>query len=161
MTRTEYISWFDEVLAPTEPMILLVDESSLSWQLTDRSFTLGQLIAHIPMSLQFNARVLAQEAFLPSIREILVSNRRHVAMNADAATRAFRRTALLFREEVERVEESDFAVRRIQTPQKGEIPVWRFCTFVLEHHIHHLMELHLSLKVLGLSVNTRTLYVGT
>jgi len=160
MTPDQFLVWFDDVVAPTESMIQMVDDSHLGWKLTEKSFTLGQLIAHLPISLQFNIRVLVEEEGLPTVREILVSNRRHISINADAAVRAFRRRRDVFRQTVERITPSDFQHRVIHTPQKGDLEVWRFCAFVLEHHIHHLMELHLSLKALGYAVNTRTLYVG-
>ncbi|MDH4069387.1 MAG: DinB family protein [Ignavibacteria bacterium] len=161
MTLQDYLVWFDEVVGPTEPMIRLVDEDHLGWQLTERSFTLGQLIAHIPIAIQFNARVLLQEGGLPSLREIMVSNRRHVSVNADASIRTLGRATGLFKGNLLKLGDEAFQAKTITTPQKGEIPVWRFSAFVLEHHIHHLMELHLSLKVLGEKVHTGTLYVTT
>lgn len=161
MTLQDYLRWFDEVVGPTEPMIRRVEEEQLGWQLTEGSFTLGQLIAHIPIALQFNARVLLQEGGLPTIREIMVSNRRHVAVNAEASIRTLHRATGLFKGNLLKLGEESFQSKIIATPQKGEIPVWRFAAFVLEHHIHHLMELHLSLKVLGEKVHTGTLYVAS
>jgi hypothetical protein len=161
MTISEYLGWFDEVLEPTEPMVRLVEASFLDWRPTERSFSVGQLIAHLPLALRFNAQVLRQEEGLPTIREILVRNRRHPAASVDEALSMLRQGIAEFKGAVEQMTDGEFQTKIISTPQKGSIPVWRFGAFVLEHHIHHLMELHLSLRILGIPVNTRTLYSGS
>jgi hypothetical protein len=40
------------------------------------------------------------------------------------------------------------------------LPIWRFAVFVAEHHLNHKMELHMYLRLLGVKVNTGTLYAG-
>jgi hypothetical protein len=160
MTTSDYLSWFDDVVAPTGPMFRLVRPEIMGWKPTERSFTVGQLLAHIPGSLVFNARILTQPKDVPSLRQIFLSNRRHPTSTVDEAIGRLAEGTSLFHSEVGKINDRDFHLRIITTPQRGDIPVWRFCAFVLEHHIHHLMELHLALRILGLPVDTRTLYAG-
>jgi len=78
----------------------------------------------------------------------------------EEAVADMRRATARFKEAVNALQENQFQHDELDTPQKGRVPYWRYCTFALEHHIHHLMELHLNLKVLGIAVNTKTLYAG-
>ncbi len=160
MTIAGYLTWFDEVVAPTEPMIRLVEDRFLESKLTERSFTIGQLIAHLPRSLRFNTKVLQAKEDLPTMREILLSNRRHPTSTVEESVDLLNKSILLFKEAVNELDDDQFQKKIISTPQMGNVVVWRFCVFVIEHQIHHMMELHLSLKVLGLPVNTKTLYAG-
>jgi len=161
MTLAQYQTWLTEVIAPTAPMFRLVPPESLGWQLTPASFTVGQILAHIPRSLSFNAVVLGGgEPPARSMREIFVANRRQPAAGVEEALGMLEEGVGAYRRAMEGIGEARFAGGMIDTPQLGSIPVWRFGLFVAEHHIHHLMELHLSLKALGVKVHTGTLYRG-
>ncbi len=159
MTLQQYIEWFDEVTDPTERLIGLVPPDRIGWKLTEDSFSLGQLIGHLGISLRFNGTVLAgEEPPLKSMRAILVANRRQSEASVETALEEFRIAKDRFRGIMNRGGEEWFQKGKVDTPQFGRRSVWRFAVFVLEHHIHHLMELHLCLKVLGVRVHTGTLY---
>jgi hypothetical protein len=159
MTTAQYLSWFDEVLAPTEPMFRLVPGDKLTWKPTEHSFTVGQLIDHIPKSLAFNAKILRGDEWpLKSLREIRIINRRQGSSTVEEALVLFAAAKKTFKDAVGIVGDELFQHGEMDTPQRGKMPVWRFAAFALEHHIHHLMELHISLKSLGLNVDTLTLY---
>lgn len=161
MTKSEYLSWFDEVVQPTEAIFRLVPSDKLGFQLTSRSFTIGQLLRHIPASFSYMAKVINREE-LPykSVREILVANRRHPSATVDEAIHALKHATDVFKHAILQLSEEQFPNGIIDTPQKGRVPYWRFGAFALEHHIHHLMELHLCLRILSVDVNTKTLYGG-
>src|SRR5512141_2246918 len=132
MTIQEYSVWFDDVVAPTDRMIRLVPQDKLGWKLTDTSFTMGQLIDHLHRSLAFNAEVIAgREWPLKSIREILVSNRRHPESGIEEAAARFREARAMFLKEVAAIGDERFRRDNISTPQRGTLPVWRFAAFVL------------------------------
>jgi hypothetical protein len=95
-----------------------------------------------------------------SMREVFVANRRQPSAGVDEAVGLFEQASASYRSAMEGLGEQEFREGMLDTPQLGRIPVWRFGLFVMEHHIHHLMELHLSLKVLGAKVHTGTLYKG-
>ncbi|MFN0156728.1 MAG: DinB family protein [Bacteroidota bacterium] len=161
MTTQQYLSWFEEVVAPTVPMFKLVPPDKLDWKITPRSFALGQLIDHIPKSLGFNGKVIAGEELpLKSMREILVSNRRQPSSTVDEAVHLFESVAAKFRQQVLALGDERFQTGEVETPQFGKRLIWRYSAFIIEHHIHHLMELHLSLKALDINVHTGTLYRG-
>ena len=159
MTRQQYLSWFDEVTGPTVSIMGLVPPDKLGWRLAENSFSLGQLMDHMGKALLFNAKVLAREE-LPakSVREILVLNRRTPEATVEQAVTQFENGKRRIHEVINAMGEETFQSGEIDSPQRGRTEVWRFAAFVLEHHIHHLMELHVGLKLLGVNVNTKTLY---
>jgi uncharacterized damage-inducible protein DinB len=161
MTKAQYFSWFDEVVKPTQAIFSRVPADKLDWKLTERSFTLGQLLRHIPGALGFFAMVMNNEQ-LPykTLREIMVANRNHESSTVEEAILRLNECIAKFKSAVERLSEEQFQNEMLDTPQKGTVHYWRYCAFALEHHIHHLMELHLNLKALGVDVNTKSLYVG-
>ncbi len=161
MTKAQYLAWFDEVVGPTESIFHLVPEDKLDWKLTETSFSIGQLLKHIPVSLEFFAKVMNNEP-LPfrTMKEIMIANRHQESATVEEAVMEWQRATGKFREAVNTLREDQFQNDEFDTPQKGRTRYWRYCAFALEHHIHHLMELHLNLKVLGMHVNTKTLYVG-
>lgn len=162
MTKLEYLSWFDQVIMPTEPTFRRVPPDKIDFRLTESSFSVGQLLAHIAGSMGFHAMVIRQEQDLPykSLREILVANRQHPSMNVEEGVLYLQNSLQAYTSAIRQLPDDEFLTGALDTPQLGRVPFWRYAVFVIEHHIHHLMELHLSLKVLGIDVNTKTLYRG-
>lgn len=161
MTLADYRTWFTEVLAPTAPMFRLVPPDRLQFQLTGSSFTLGQLLSHIPLGLSFQAATLRGEPLpVKSMREIFVANRRQPSAGVEEGLALLEQGAASWFGALEEGGEERWAGGIVETVQLGRVPVWRLALFVAEHHIHHLMELHISLKVLGVKVHTGTLYRG-
>ncbi len=161
MTIQQFFFWFDDILKPTEPMFRLVPGDKLDFKLTGTSFSVGQLLGHIPSALMFNAKIMAGDDWpVKSMREVLVINRRQSSIGTDEAILQLRQGIELFKNAVQSRGEEFFQEAMIKTPQWGEVKCWRFAMSVGEHHIRHLMELHLNLKVLGIPVDTRTLYRG-
>jgi uncharacterized damage-inducible protein DinB len=161
MTKAQYLAWFDEVLQPTEPTFRLVPPDKVDFKLTEKSFTIGQLLSHIPGALSFFAKVMNQEELpFKSLREIMVANRRHPSANVEEGIHFLELSVASFKRALERLTEEQFQTAELDTPQKGRVAYWRYCAFALEHHIHHLMELHICLRSLGVEVNTKSLYYG-
>ena len=159
MTTQQYLSWFEDVLAPTEGMYRMVPADKLDWKLTQHSFSIGQTLDHIPKSLMFNAKILQGDEWpLKSLREILVVNRRQGTSTAEEGLILLSSAKGMFKDVVRDIGDDRFQHGELDTPQRGKMPIWRFAAFVIEHHIHHLMELHISLKSLGLKVDTLSLY---
>ena len=161
MTKAQYLSWFDEVVGPTESIFRLVPPDKLDWKLTEESFTLGQLLRHMPGALFFFAKVINNEEWpAKSLREVMVANRTHPSTTVEEAIAKLGSSTIAFKGAIDALSEEQFQNEMVDTPQKGRVGYWRYCAFALEHHIHHVMEMHLNLKLLGVKVNTKTLYTG-
>jgi len=143
-------------------MFLLVPSDRLDWKATPTSFTVGQLLNHIPRSLWFITKVMnGEELPLKSMREIFVANRRQASSGPEEAIQLLATCVSDFKAAIQKLGDERFQNGLVDTPQKGRIPYWRYAAFALEHHIHHLMELHMCLKLLGVKVNTGTLYTAS
>ena len=161
MTIQEYFTWFDDTIRTTEGMYRLVPPDKLDWKPTESSFSLGQLIEHMARAFWFNSKVIASEEWpLKSLREIFVSNRRQASADADEALIHLAESSAEFKQSILNLGDEKFQHGQVNTPQWGTLPIWRFAIFVLEHHLNHKMELHMYLKLLGVRVNTGTLYAG-
>lgn len=159
MTVQEYLAWFDDTIQATKSLYALVPPDKLDWKPTENSFSLGQLIEHIPRALWFNAKVIASEDVpLKSLREILIANRRQQGATVDNALQHLAEYSSRFRQILMNLGDEKFQRSAVDTPQWGMLPVWRFVIFTLEHHLNHKMELHMCLRLLGVKVNTLTLY---
>jgi hypothetical protein len=92
MTKAQYLSWFDEVVGPTESIFHLVPEDKLQWRLVKSSFNVGQILKHIPLSLEFFAKVINNEPLpVRTMREIMIANRHQKSATVEEAVADMRR----------------------------------------------------------------------
>lgn len=76
--------------------------------------------------------------------------------------RELRTNVAMFKTGVGALTEEEFNSGTVFAPQFGgrQMPRWRVAMLFLEHHHNHKAELFMSLKVMGLKVNTGHLYRG-
>lgn len=159
MTVQNYLSYFDEMMQPTIPMFMLVPTDKVDWKPFERSFTVGQLMAHMAISLEVYGRGLAHGNWgLQSMREIFVRNRYTPSLAVDEAVALMQKNYEEFRKCIKSLSEDDFNLGEIDSPQLGRVPRWRLAMLAVEHHVNHRAELFMYLKILGVHVNTGTLY---
>lgn len=158
-TKEQYLQWFAGILVATENMFRLVPPDAVDRKVTPRSFSIGQLLHHIPRSLEFNAVVLRGDPPLAkSLRHILVANRRQPSVGAEEGLRLLERSGAEYLETVRSLDNGMIETGVVDTPQWGTISVWSFLFFIAEHHLNHKEELHINLKASGVDVHTGTLY---
>jgi len=161
MTVQNYLSYCDDVVLPTEHLFRLIPADKLEWKPTERSFTLGQQIAHIAGAIGVYGHGIANGDWgFKSMRERFVLNRHTPSMNVEEAIRLLNENYGEFRRVVGALSEVEFDKEEIDSPQLGRVPRWRIAMLAVEHHINHKAELFMSLKQLGIAVNTGNLYKG-
>jgi uncharacterized damage-inducible protein DinB len=159
MTLQDYLSYFDDVVRPTEQLFRLIPADKLDWKPTDNSFSLGQQIAHIAGALGVYARGIARGDWgFKSMRERFVLNRRTPTMTVEEAIYLLNENCVEFRKIVGALSEEEFDKGEVDSPQLGRAPRWRLAMLAVEHHINHKAELFMALKQLGVAVNTGNLY---
>lgn len=163
MTLPQYLSYVDEILAPTEPMFRLVPAEKVDWTPVPGTFTCGQLMAHIAGAVEVYANGIATGAWgFHSVRERLLMNRNSPSLSSDEAVKLLRTNSELFRELVGGLSEVEFQTGVISAPQLyGTAPRWRMAMFFIEHHLNHKAELFMYLRIVGVRVHTGTLYRGS
>jgi uncharacterized damage-inducible protein DinB len=159
MTLQDYLSYFGDVVQPTEQLFRLIPPDKLDWKPSEKVFSLGQQIAHMSGALGVYAHGITKgEWGFKSMRERFVLNRHTPTMSVEEAVQLLNENCAEFRRVVGALTEEEFSNGEIDSPQLGRVPRWRLAMLAVEHHINHKAELFMSLKVLGVAVNTGNLY---
>ena len=162
LDRGRYLAFFDEMMTSTESLFRMVPPDTLAWKPTEKSFTVGQMIAHIAEALDVYSNGLTKAAWgFSSMRERFVKNRHQMSLTVEEALALLRTNAGEFRKRIESMSATDLAEGEVFSPQyDGPAPRWRIAMLALEHHLNHKAELFMYLKLLGVQVNTKHLYRG-
>ncbi len=161
MTPLQFVSYAEQMLAPTIPMFQLVPPDKIDWKLTEGSFTCGQLMHHMGGSLRFNANGLRNNDWaLPSLRHIFLANRREQSSTVEEAVQLYNETSKEFFDTFRTMPEEEFRNAIVNTPQFGPQEKWRYALFAVAHHLNHKTELFMYLKTMGIKVGSRELYGG-
>jgi len=159
MTQQNFLSYCDEIIPPTEQLFRLIPPDKIEWKPAESTFTLGQQIAHISGALAAYGRGIALGDWgFKSMRERFVLNRRTPSMGVEEAIATLKKNYGEFRSLLSGLTEDEFDKGEVDSPQLGRAPRWRLALLAVEHHINHKAELFMSLKQLGISVNTGNLY---
>jgi len=161
MTVSDFHHYAQQALAPTEPLFMRVPPERKDWKPTDRSFTTGQLMYHIAYSLKFNANGVGKNIWeLPSMRHVFLANRRTPSMPVAESIALYRTTSAEFLHVFATMSDEEFQNSEIDSVQLGTVKKWRGALFAIEHHINHKAELFMYLKIMGIDVTTKELYIG-
>lgn len=159
MTVQNYLTYFNEMVAPTEALFRMVPEDKLHWKPTEKSFTAAQLMTHMGEALQAYAGGIASGNWgFTSMRELFVRNRRTNELTVDDAVELLRVNLEEFRRAIGALTDEEFDRGEIDSPQLGRVPRWRAAMLAVEHHVNHKAELFMYLKSIGSQVNTGHLY---
>lgn len=163
MTIQHYLQYVDEIMIPTEALFELVPDDKIDWTPVEGFFTLGQLMGHIAAAVGVYAGGITKGDWtFQSMREIFVRNRRSPSVTKEVALQELRTNVALFKSGVSALTEEEFNNGTVFSPQFSgrQTPRWRVAMLFLEHHHNHKAELFMSLKVLGMKLNTGHLYHG-
>jgi len=162
MTLKNYISYFEEMVKPTESLFRLVPPDKLDWRPTENSFSLGQQMAHMVGALGVYGRGIATGDWgFKSMRERFVQNRHTPSLTIDEAVAVLHENQEKFTKLIGALTEEEFNTGEVEAPQfAGKAPRWRIAMLAVEHHVNHKAELFMCLKLLGVRVNTGHLYRG-
>lgn len=162
MTLQQFLLYCDDMIRPTEPLFRCVPADKLDWKPTEKSFTLGQQMVHIAGSLEVYGNGIATGDWgFGSMRERFVKNRYTPSLNVEDAVAFLNKNYQIFKSRLSSLSEEEFNSGEIDTPQfGGKAPRWRVAMLAVEHHINHKAEFFMCLKIIGVDVNTGTLYRG-
>ena len=121
---------------------------------------LGQLLHHLAMCPgAFVAAI--NNAFPPAeaMQKFMEEDLRN-SKAPDVAGRELSRGWDEPRAALSRLSDADFQGKPVAVPWGPPMPLWRTCLSMAEHWANHKYQLFFYLKLLGLPVNTGTLYAG-
>ena len=162
MTLQNYLSYFDEMVKPTESLFRLVPADKIDWKPTENSFSLGQQMAHMVGALEvYGHGIVSGDWGFKSMRERFMQNRHTPSSTVDEAAKMFHENHGEFKSLISSLTEDEFNTGEVESPQLGgKAPRWRIAMLAVEHHVNHKAELFMCLKLLGVRVNTGHLYRG-
>ena len=98
MNVTQFHEYAKTLLAPTEPLFLLVPGDKTEWKPTENSFTTGQLMHHMAVALRFNGKGIERNEWegATSLRHIFLANRRTPGSSVANAVALYRKTSEYF-----------------------------------------------------------------
>jgi len=92
------------------------------------------------------------------MREIFIRNRRTPAFSVDDAVQHLHENYEEFKRCIRDLTEDEFSNGIVDSPQLGKVPRWRLAMLTVEHTVNHRAQLFMYLKLLGVKVDTGTLY---
>jgi len=161
MRKSDFIEQMRSTQAPLRKMVEMVPEDKLGWAPAKGFMTVAQLLKHVGENWSIvKMMVTAQWPFTSSeemAEAMKLENMPGCSKSeAIAAMKKDLDDAVAFVEKG--ISEMDFFGQVVSAPWGFKGEVWKAVLMAKDHQVHHKMQLHLYLKLLGLPVNTQTLY---
>ena len=152
MKKDAFCQYCIDSYRPVENMLKMVPADKLDWKPGDNFMTVGELISHLCEGIGGELKMLVtgnwpmhQAGQMPKCNQL------------EGLAKLEKDKAVL-RELIAGISEEDFASRQAATPWGASGTIEKMGFDFREHFTNHKMQLFTYLKLLGLPVNTQTLY---
>lgn len=161
MNKNDFIEQMRSTQQPLMRMVEMIPDAQLSWAPAGGFMTLAQLIKHLTANWCIIRMMVTAKWPVADPAEIAGAA---TLEDLPSCTKA---EALLEMQKdlddavayIEKeLSEEDFFSRTVSAPWNWTGEIWKAVLMAKDHQAHHKMQLHLYLKLLGLPVNTQTLY---
>lgn len=163
MTKNEYYDYVLETYRPAETLIRMVPPDKLDWRPGPTFMSLGQLIQHLGDGVGLPLRcVITGDWPFKGDEEMMEQMKLEnlPSCGVEEGLKKLEEDKSVLREALAGVSEADFSQKVVSTPWGTKGKIERMAIDFREHFTNHKMQLFMYLKVLGLPVNTETLYFG-
>jgi hypothetical protein len=159
MTKSEYYEAVLDNYRPARTLIAMVPANKLDWKPGPTFMSFGQVICHLSDGLGAGFEMLLSGKW-PSEKEMEEGMKLEnlPSCTIQEALDKLEKDKGILREALGRVSEADFTNRVVSVPWGMKAKLERMAISFLEHFGNHKMQLFIYLKLLGLPVNTGTLY---
>lgn len=161
MDRTGFLSFYRGLHRPSAKLISLAPPDRLAWKPAEvPMMTLGQLLRHLA-ECPAHLATAARNAFPPPA-DFARANQEAIQRAATPAEagQLLERNYAGAVAAIESLTEDEFRQKAIAVPWGPPVPAFRALLDMAMHQSNHKMQLFTYLKILGLPVNTMTLYAG-
>jgi hypothetical protein len=159
MTKNEYYEVVMETYRPTEKLIGMVSGDKLNWRPGPTFMSAGQVICHLSGGLGAGLEWLLSGKW-PSMEEMGEGMKLEnlPSCSPQEALDKLEKDKKILRQVLDGVSEEDFTNKVVSVPWGMTAKLERMAFYFLVHFTNHKMQLFTYLKLLGLPVNTETLY---
>ena len=159
MTKNEYYEVVMENYRPVEKLIGMVPADKLNWRPGPTFMSVGQVLCHLSDGFGGGFDMLLSGKW-PSMEEMGEGMKLEnlPSCSPREALEKLEKDKKILRQVLDGVSEEDFTNKVVSVPWGMTAKVERMAISFLEHFTNHKMQLFTYLKLLGLPVNTETLY---
>lgn len=161
MKKQDFFKMMQTTQAPLKGMIEMVPGDKLDWRPADNFMSIGQLLKHLSENWGFVKMMVKNEFpdMTPEKMEESMKLENLPSYTPEEALTSMEKDladTIAFLEN--EVTDDDFLNKVIVAPWGFKGETWKAVLMAKEHLVNHKMQLHCYLKLLGLPVNTATLY---
>jgi uncharacterized damage-inducible protein DinB len=159
MTKNEFCELVMENYEPAEKLIGMVPADKLNWRPGPTFMSTGQVLCHLSDGLGGGFEMLLSGKW-PSMEEMAEGMKLEnlPSCSPREALDKLEKDKRILRQVLEGVSEQDFTNKVVSVPWGVTAKMERMAIHFLEHFTNHKMQLFTYLKLLGLPVDTQTLY---
>jgi hypothetical protein len=159
MTKNDYYEVVMENYRPAETLIGMVPADKLNWRPGPTFMSIGQVICHLSDGFGGGFDMLLSGNW-PSMEEMgeTMKLENLPSCTPQEALDRLEKDKKVLRQVLDGVSEEDFTNKVVSVPWGMTDKVERIAISFLNHLSNHKMQLFTYLKLLGLPVNTETLY---
>jgi hypothetical protein len=157
MNKEEFYQYALDSFRPTESMLKMVPADKLDWKPGNSFMTLGQLICHLSSGIGTELNMALTNSW-PKPEDML--SKEMPACSVQEALEKLEKDKTTLRDVLASVSEDEFANKILTVPWGWKSKMEKMALDFREHFTNHKMQLFTYLKLLGLPVNTETLYMG-
>jgi hypothetical protein len=159
MTKSEFYKVAMESVRPAEKLIGMVPADKLDWKPGPTFMSLGQLVCHLSDGLGGGFETLLSAKWpSPEEMEAGMKLENMPSCGVQEALGKLEKDKKVLRTALDGISEADFTNRVVSVPWGWKAKLEILGLSFLGHFNNHKMQLFTYLKLLGLPVNTETLY---
>jgi hypothetical protein len=159
MTKNEFYEVVMQNYGPAETLIGMVPADKLDWKPGPTFMSTGQVLCHLSDGLGGGFEMLLSGKW-PSTEEMEAGMKLEnlPSCSPQEALDKLEKDKKILRQVLDGMSEEDFTNKVLSVPWGWKAKMERMALSFLEHFTNHKMQLFTYLKLLGLPVNTQTLY---
>jgi hypothetical protein len=157
--KDEYFQYVLECYKPAENMLKMVPTDKLDWKPGPTFMSMGQVICHLAGGIGGELGMMLNNTW-PKPEEMAEAMKNMPSCNVQDALAKLENDKSVLRDVLAGVTEEDFASKIVSVPWGWKSKLELMALNFRDHFSNHKMQLFTYLKLLGLPVNTETLYFG-
>ena len=161
MKKEDFYQYVMESFRPAETLVRMVPADKMEWKPAPGFMSMGQLICHLCDGGIGEALRKTISGDWPDMEELEEEMKQEMpACDVEEALDKLETDRRVLHETLSGVTDEDFENKLVSVPWGWEAKMEMMALQFLSHFFHHKMQLFTYLKLLGLPVNTTTLYFG-
>jgi uncharacterized damage-inducible protein DinB len=157
--KDEYFQFAMEAFKPAEAMLKMIPADKLDWKPGPNFMTLGHLIHHLSSGIGTELRMVIDNSW-PSPEEMAEAMKQTPSCGIEEGLARLEQDKTTLQDLLAGMSEEEFANKTVSVPWGWQSNMEKMALNFRDHFVHHKMQLFTYLKLLGLPVNTETLYMG-